>query len=172
MGQPVQIFGTSGGGGVFQSGDLAFCGDSAVTGWIKCLGQAISRSAYPGIFARWGTTFGNGDGSTTFNLPKPQGLFPRFADNGAGVDPDAGSRTAMQTGGATGDTAGSVQADQNISHRHLLPQSAGPGGIRAVGGGSVATANSPSYPGDFYTQVDGGSEARPKNFYLNLMIKI
>ena len=40
--------------------------------WLPCNGQAVSRDAYPKLFARYGTAFGAGDGTTTFNLPNPR----------------------------------------------------------------------------------------------------
>lgn len=46
---------------------------SAPTGWLICDGSAISRSTYSGLFAVLGTTYGVGDGSTTFNLPNLKG---------------------------------------------------------------------------------------------------
>lgn len=46
-------------------------------GWFLLNGAAISRTAYPTLFARFGTAFGAGDGSTTFNLPNhTEGTFP------------------------------------------------------------------------------------------------
>lgn len=46
------------------------CGATATpAGWYTCLGQAISRTDHPELFAAFGTTYGAGDGSTTFNLP-------------------------------------------------------------------------------------------------------
>ena len=49
-------------------------------------GQAVSRTDYPELFAIYSTKYGNGDGSTTFNLPDLRGEFPRFWDNGKGID--------------------------------------------------------------------------------------
>lgn len=46
---------------------------SAPTGWLVCDGSAVSRSTYSGLFAVIGTTYGVGDGSTTFNLPNLKG---------------------------------------------------------------------------------------------------
>lgn len=58
---------------------------TAPTGWLLCDGSAVSRSTYSGLFAVIGTTYGSGDGSTTFNLPD---LRQRFvlgtADSGTG----------------------------------------------------------------------------------------
>lgn len=42
---------------------------SAPTGWLLCDGSAVSRTTYAGLFSAIGTTFGTGDGSTTFNVP-------------------------------------------------------------------------------------------------------
>lgn len=65
----------------------AFAGSDAPAGWLKCAGQAVSRATYGALFAYIGTTYGAGDGSTTFNLPDMRGEFPRGADDGRGVDP-------------------------------------------------------------------------------------
>lgn len=46
---------------------------SAPTGWLVCDGSAVSRSTYSALFAIIGTTYGVGDGSTTFNLPNLKG---------------------------------------------------------------------------------------------------
>jgi microcystin-dependent protein len=59
---------------------------SAPTGWLKANGASISRTTYASLFAAIGTTFGAGDGSTTFNLPDLRGEFLRGFDNGRGID--------------------------------------------------------------------------------------
>lgn len=46
-----------------------FAGTTPPAGWLKCDGSAISRTSYAALFAAIGTTYGSGDGSTTFNLP-------------------------------------------------------------------------------------------------------
>jgi microcystin-dependent protein len=48
---------------------IAFAGNSAPAGYLICNGAAVSRTTYAGLFAVIGTTYGAGDGSTTFNLP-------------------------------------------------------------------------------------------------------
>ena len=55
-------------------------------GWLKANGEAVSRTTYATLFAAIGTTFGSGDGSTTFNLPDLRGEFMRGWDDGRGVD--------------------------------------------------------------------------------------
>lgn len=53
-----------------------YAGASAPNGYLFCQGQAVSRSTYPLLFNAIGTTYGSGDGSTTFNLPDLQGRTP------------------------------------------------------------------------------------------------
>ena len=55
--------------------------------WMACNGAAISRTTYAQLFSVIGTTYGSGDGSTTFNIPDLRGKFVRGYDAGAGVDP-------------------------------------------------------------------------------------
>lgn len=63
-----------------------FAQSSAPDGWLKANGAAVSRSLYANLFAAVGTTFGAGDGKTTFNLPDLRGEFLRGLDDGRGVD--------------------------------------------------------------------------------------
>jgi len=64
----------------------SFAMTTAPAGWLKCNGAAISRTTFADLFAKIGTTFGAGDGSTTFNLPDLRGEFLRGWDDGRGVD--------------------------------------------------------------------------------------
>ena len=59
-----------------------FAGSTAPSGAILCQGQAVSRSTYASLFAVIGTTWGAGDGSTTFNLPDFRGVSPIGAGTG------------------------------------------------------------------------------------------
>lgn len=58
------------------------------TGWLRCNAAELSRVSYARLFERIGTTFGEGDGATTFNLPDARGLFLRALDEGRGLDVD------------------------------------------------------------------------------------
>ena len=73
---------------------LAFGGSDIPTGWHLCDGTAVSRTTYAELFSVIGTSFGTGDGSTTFNLPDLRGEFLR----GAGTN----SHTNNDNGGAVG----------------------------------------------------------------------
>ena len=88
--------------------------DTAPTGWFLCFGQAVNRTTYAALFAVLGTTFGVGDGSTTFNLPDLRGRLPLGQDNMGGTpanrvtnaqDVSAVSREFMPTGSTGGNSA-------------------------------------------------------------------
>ena len=79
---------------------------SLPTGWLKANGAAVSRTTYSNLFAAIGTTYGVGDGSTTFNIPDLRGEFIRGWDDGRGVD--------------SGRTLGSWQDDMFEEHNHIL----------------------------------------------------
>jgi phage-related tail fiber protein len=59
---------------------------TAPDGWLKANGAAVSRTTYARLFGAIGTTFGSGDGSTTFTLPDLRGEFMRGWDDGRGID--------------------------------------------------------------------------------------
>jgi hypothetical protein len=57
----------------------------APRGWALCNGQALSRATYSALFAKIGTTYGAGDGTTTFNLPQTENRFIQGAGTGRTV---------------------------------------------------------------------------------------
>ena len=63
-----------------------FAMSSPPTGWLECNGATISRSTYATLFAAIGTTYGAGDGSSTFVLPDLRATFIRGFDNSRGID--------------------------------------------------------------------------------------
>lgn len=62
-----------------------FAGATPPSGWLVCDGSAVSRTTYATLFAAIGTTWGTGDGSTTFNLPDLRGRAPIGAGTGSGL---------------------------------------------------------------------------------------
>lgn len=74
-------------GGYMPSGAvMPFAMSTAPAGWLKANGASVSRTTYAALFALIGTTYGAGDGSTTFNLPDLRGEFVRGWDDARGVD--------------------------------------------------------------------------------------
>ena len=90
----------------------AFAGSSAPSGWLLCYGQAISRSTYANLFAVVSTTYGAGDGSTTFNVPDLRGRALFGLDNMGGTA--AGRLTGANYGNiASPTTLGSTGGEEN-----------------------------------------------------------
>ncbi|MCI5058782.1 MAG: phage tail protein, partial [Flavobacteriales bacterium] len=68
--------------GVPTGAVMPYAAAAAPTGWLLCDGSAVSRTTYANLFALIGTTYGAGDGSTTFNVPDMQGRVPVGSGNG------------------------------------------------------------------------------------------
>lgn len=135
--------------GIVPSGVMVpYAGASAPVGWLICGGQAVSRTTYAALYAVIGTTYGAGNGTTTFNLPDIRGRVAAGLDNMGGtaanrltsatMTPDGvtlgatgGSETNTSTTNSTGTTSGSLS----------FTTSTATGGttVYASGGGGAAT---------------------------------
>lgn len=143
----------------------AFAGANIPPGWLLCDGSEISRADYSSLFKVIGTIWGEGDGSTTFNLPDLRGQFLRGVSGSSSNDPDAGSRTAKKSGGNTGNNVGSFQDEDFKSHNHqinTINNTYGNGSVASTGGGPSSSS---------ITQNKGGNETRPKNANVYFIIK-
>jgi microcystin-dependent protein len=89
---------------------LPFAGSSPPSGWLLCNGQQVSRTTYPELFAAIGTTFGVGDGSTTFNVPDLRGRVAAGKDDMGGTAANVlqVSTTITTTAGSATATVGSA----------------------------------------------------------------
>ena len=109
---------------------------SVPSGFLECDGSAVSRSTYSALFAIVGTTYGTGDGSSTFNVPN-------LADNVAvGKSPNkalastGGANTVTSTGNVGGSTANAtLSTGQLASHSH------------PAGGNAFAPWSTQTFPG-------------------------
>jgi microcystin-dependent protein len=164
---------TVGAGAIVAGTIVAFAGATAPSGWLLCNGAAVSRTTYTALFAAIGISHGQGDGITTFNLPDYQGRFLRGVDNGAGRDPDAASRSAMNAGGNTGGAVGSVQGHELASHHHSFITDED--SCVSCSGSVADPIDRAGFPtgsvGGRDTSNVGGNETRPVNAYVNWIIK-
>ncbi len=106
---------------------VAFAMNAPPTGWLAANGQAISRNIYSRLFSRIGTTYGSGDGVSTFNLPDLRGEFIRGWDAGRGVD--AGRLFGSWQKGSVivgDDGVGTISvASSNVADKTILGQDLG-----------------------------------------------
>lgn len=134
-----------------------FAGSSAPSGWLLCYGQAVSRTTYANLFSAIGTTFGTGDGSTTFNLPDCRGRVHAGKDDMGGTAASrltsSGTGNPGINGAALGATGGvdryAITQAQMAAHTHTMAYSSatytsGSGtNVQTLGtGGSTATSGS------------------------------
>lgn len=132
-----------------------YAGTSEPSGWLFARGQAVSRATYAALFAAIGTTYGAGDGSTTFNLPDLRGRVIAGQDDMGGT---SANRLTGLSGGVDGDVLGAtggaethtLTEAQLAAHNHRVygstdGSSGSTGGIgwsssRGVAGNSSATS--------------------------------
>ena len=158
---------------------LPFAGTVAPSGYLLCDGSAISRTTYATLFSTIGTAYGNGNNSTTFNVPDTRGYFLRGVDGTANRDPNHSTRTALN-GGNTGNNPGSIQTAgtavnglSDSGHTHVE-------NVNTVGGGgsgiqpatfSASGASGISTATGHAALTSTDSETRPVNLYVNYIIK-
>ena len=158
--------------GVPAGSVFSFATSTVPTGYLECNGAAVSRSTYASLFSSISTTWGVGDGSSTFNLPDLRGQFVRGWDNSAGVD--------------SGRSFASSQSDQNKAHNHSVTD---PGHTHSWDRQDATTddgyrpwpasnndcnlfvAQTGSSTTGISIQNDGGTEVRVKNYALMYVIK-
>lgn len=137
---------------------LPYAGASPPSGWAQCYGQAVSRSMYPNLFFALGTTWGAGDGATTFNLPDLRGRLWAGLDNMGGSaanrltsDP-LGFATAADSIGVTGGSQYMASHNHGVSdpgHEHSI--SLNIAGNTSPGGGYTPGASTGTYNTDTAT---------------------
>lgn len=92
---------------------LSYGGANAPSGYILCDGRAVSRTDYDKLFEKIGTTFGAGDGSTTFNVPDLRDKVAQGANGNLGEELEAGLPNI--TGNFAADTTNSSTFDGAFS---------------------------------------------------------
>jgi microcystin-dependent protein len=130
-------------------------GSTAPAGYLQCFGQAIPRANYPGLFAVVGTTYGAGDGSTTFNVPDLRGIVVAGRDNMGGTSANRlssvmASTTLGAAGGQQTESAG-VSVSVNVS-------------VGGSASGTLTGATGDATAGAFGNAV-GGGEGGPFSVY-------
>jgi microcystin-dependent protein len=124
------------------------------SGFLECDGTAVSRSTYAALFAVVGTTYGIGDGSTTFNVPNLADNVAVGKSNNKALGTTGGANTVTPTGNVAGSTANAtLSTAQLASHSHpgggsfnISVNGTGPGPGLA-GGNNAGTGNAGSGQG-------------------------
>ena len=167
--------------GMIPSGAVMyFAGQTAPTGWLKANGAAVSRTTYAALFAAIGTTYGAGDGHSTFNLPDLRAEFVRGWDDGRGID--SGRAFGSAQSDAIRNIKGSIEALYSGYRYTLYTKADGAFGTEFDDGVS-ATFSSSNGDSDHNNRkkrvvfdasrsVPTADENRPRNIALLACIKI
>ncbi len=114
---------------------------SVPSGFLECNGQTVSRSTYSALFAVIGTTYGAGDGSSTFLVPDLCDNVPVGKSNNKSLASTGGVETIAKTGNIAGSTANAtLSTAQLASHSHNQGVSAGPGRFRKMSAPNYSAA--------------------------------
>lgn len=141
---------TSGFGIVPIGATVPYYGTTAPnSSWLFPVGQAISRTTYADLFALIGTTYGSGDGSTTFNLPDVRARDQKALDNmgGSAASRISGFTSLGDTGGVTGTstTEGHALTAAEMTHKHettvVSPAKISQTGAFGTGSTTLTTSN-------------------------------
>ena len=110
------------------SGTIVPWSDASIpSGFLECAGAAVSRSTYATLFGIIGTTYGSGDGSTTFNVPDLQDNVAVSKSGTKNLGSTGGANTVSSTGNVGGSTANAtLSTAQLASHSHTTPASNNP----------------------------------------------
>jgi microcystin-dependent protein len=152
---------------------MPFAMNSAPSGWLAANGAAVSRVTYAALFAAIGTTYGVGDGTTTFALPDLRGIFLR------------GSGSQTISGITYNKTFGAKETDENKAHRHFIVNDDGatdtiPTNSNFVARRGASTSfstqnylltSTSTNPSLGLTSASGETETRPANIALLYCIK-
>ena len=132
---------------------------SIPSGFLECNGTAVSRSTYAALFAIIGTTYGSGDGSTTFNIPDLQDDTPIGKSPTKALASTGGANTVSSTGNIGGSLANTTLSTPTIAnHSHPSYQATfGAGGAGGIAFQNVANNPTPQY--DVSNVGGGGSHS-------------
>lgn len=161
-------------------GEVAFFArTTSPSGWLKANGAAVSRTTYADLFAAIGTTFGAGDGRSTFNLPDLRGEFVRGLDDGRNIDNGRG--LGSKQGDAIRNIAGhfgvrGIYNNNGSPHGTIVVQTNGvitssSGGDWDAIGRTSGSSKITTVTIDASRSVPTAAENRPRNIALLACIK-
>ena len=165
-------------GGIPTATIVPWTDSSVPSGFLECNGAAVSRTTYSALFAVVGTTYGAGDGSTTFNVPDLADNVPVGKSNNKALASTGGANTVAvaASGNISGSTANAtLSTAQLASHSHNAgaPSGGGNGTGGAEGRGSAASSNTGSGSGHSHNMsaTFSGNTANPSVLqpYLTLI---
>ena len=146
-------------GGIPTATIVPWTSASVPTGFLECAGAAVSRSTYAALFAIIGTTYGAGDGSTTFNVPDLQDNVAIGKSGTKNLGSTGGANTVTSSGNVGGSTANATLSEAQLashSHGFSIPSGGGIFVTQGLGPGNYS-------PGSFNTSGTGSGSGHSHN---------
>ena len=143
---------------------------TAPSGFLECDGAAVSRSTYAALFAVVSTTYGVGDGTTTFNLPDltDKTVVARSAANSKSLAQTGGANTVTPTGNIAGSTGSTTLTSNTIpSHSHTLQTRISAGGQTIQTQIANTSTQCCAAPGTTSTSNTGGGQSHNHTLSAN-----
>ena len=137
---------------------MAFAKSATPTDWLTCDGSTVSRSTYADLFSVIGTTWGAGDGNTTFSVPDMRGEFQRGVPGGSSREPDNQNR-------AVGSHVSQQWAQGNPNYCVQSQIHTGGGQVAPAPGWATMQFKHPGYPDAHGGNPPNGTLARSLGFY-------
>jgi len=148
--------------------------DSAPTGYLECDGSAVSRTTYADLFTAIGTTYGSGDGSSTFNLPDTQDKNIKSVSNNENAGTTGGGNNATPNSHSVSNHT--LTTNQIPSHNHTrngigdnADYNMNAGGGNRARRNSTGNTNNNGSSGSHSHGINAGNVSGLYNSYLALM---
>lgn len=170
-------------GAVTQSASAGVVTTTAPSGWLLSNGNAVSRTTYSALFTAIGTTYGTGDGSTTFNLPMMAGRLPMGSGTGVGLNSSGTgvtsgtAMTARALGAWFGEETHLLTTAELASHTHANTVGSSSGGSNQITGymnqnaahGHQQASRQGTYGGQYglVDSANSGSSGQPYTSTVN-----
>lgn len=150
---------------------VPFAAAVAPAGWLLCYGQTVSRTTYAALFAVIGTTYGAGDGSTTFAVPDLRGRVAAGKDNMGGTAANrltTGAFVSNNLGTTGGAETHTLAAGEIPNHTHQLQYDSASGSNTASN--RVLTTSGTNGAGGFATTSSAGSGNAHNNVQPSIVL--
>lgn len=156
---------------LLSPGDICYSLRNEKEGWLLCNGQAVSRTTYQELFATIGTTYGQGDDTTTFNVPDYRGKFLQMVSDSQTVGQEIEAGLPNITGTLSSAYAPAFSINSNGCFTNTQSGSGANGPNNGNGGGNSSAYSIPFDASKSNSIYGNSSTVQPPAFTVNYFIK-
>ena len=156
---------------IVQPGDICYSLRNEKEGWILCDGRAVSRTDYSDLFEAIGTQYGEGDGTTTFNVPNYRGKFLQMVSDSQTIGQEIEAGLPNITGTLSSAYAPAFSINSNGCFTNTQSGSGANGPNNGNGGGNSSAYSIPFDASKSNSIYGNSSTVQPPAFTVNYFIK-